>query len=441
MQVHAIAQASIQTPKNRQRREVDADHIQNLAQSIISIGLIHPIVVRKDPIGTAYLLVAGECRLRALATVWILGGQVKVADQLFPEGTIPALIIEEMDPIDAHEMELDENIRRSDLTWQDRAKATEELFSLRKAKALRDNTPLPTVTTISKELGRDTQGTKSVTSVELIVARNLTNPEVAKAKTLPEAYKVLKRTEELKRSAEHARVVGNLFTSKDHTLIHSNCLDSLQHYIKRKGEPFDIILSDPPYGMGADEFGDAGGKARVEGHFYDDSYESWQELMKSFLPLTIEITKPQAHLYLFCDIDRFHELRNKATSFGWKCFRTPLIWFNPTAMRLPWIDQGPQRKYQVCLYAVKGSKPVTKIFPDLVEYSSDPNLNHPAQKPVALYHDLLSRSAKAGDSVIDPFCGTGTIFPAAHLLKVKATGIEMDESAYGIAAKRLGDLK
>jgi len=81
------------------------------------------------------------------------------------------------------------------------------------------------------------------------------------------------------------------------------------------------------------------------------------------------------------------------------------------------------------------------MAPDVVTYASDDNLGWAAQKPVALLTDFLSRSCRAGDSVLDPFAGSGSIFPAAHELKIKATGIELDSVAYGIAAKRLGGLK
>jgi len=77
----------------------------------------------------------------------------------------------------------------------------------------------------------------------------------------------------------------------------------------------------------------------------------------------------------------------------------------------------------------------------LLEYGPDKNLGHAAQKPVALFRDLLSRSARPGDTVLDPFCGTGSILEAAHDLKVKATGIENDPTSYGIAARRLEMLK
>ena len=122
-------------------------------------------------------------------------------------------------------------------------------------------------------------------------------------------------------------------------------------------------------------------------------------------------------------------LKSIMSSAGWKCFRTPFIWVNPSAMRTPWVEMGPQRKYQVCLYAVKGDKPVTRIYSDVMTYGSDENLNHPAQKPVDLYIDLLRRSVVPGNVVIDPFAGSGTIFPAAHAMKCKAIGIEQNTAA------------
>ena len=95
----------------------------------------------------------------------------------------------------------------------------------------------------------------------------------------------------------------------------------------------------------------------------------------------------------------------------------------------------------MCLYAIKSKRPILKVGSDVVTYSSDPNLNWAAQKPVDLYRDFLIRSCRAGDTVLDSFAGSGTIFPAAHSLKIKATGIELDPVAYGIAAKRLQALK
>ena len=93
------------------------------------------------------------------------------------------------------------------------------------------------------------------------------------------------------------------------------------------------------------------------------------------------------------------------------------------------------------LYAVKGKRPVLQMAGDLLSFPSDPNLGHSAQKPVALFEALLRRSLLPGQSVLDPFCGTGPIFPAAHSLKCRATGIELSTSSFGIAVKRIAQLK
>jgi DNA modification methylase len=118
-----------------------------------------------------------------------------------------------------------------------------------------------------------------------------------------------------------------------------------------------------------------------------------------------------------------------------------LIWYKKSGMRAPWPELGPQRKYETILYAIKGKKPILKMAGDVLDYAPDTNLGHAAQKPADLFEDLLRRSCLPGSSVLDPFMGSGPIFPAAHAIKCKATGIELDPASYGIAVGRLTALK
>ena len=104
---------------------------------------------------------------------------------------------------------------------------------------------------------------------------------------------------------------------------------------------------------------------------------------------------------------------------------------------MPWPKNGPQRRYEIILYAMKGDMPIQRIAGDVLEYRPDENLGHGAQKPVALYIDLLSRSVVPGMRVLDPFAGTGPIIPAAHELQCTAVAIERDAASYGIAVKRV----
>lgn len=441
MQIHILPAVDILIKENRQRVEADIDNskIMELASSISEVGLIHPVTIRQEE--SEKVLVAGRRRLKAMEHLWFLGTEVRCGNKVIPENHVPCLFLGEINPIDAEEIELEENIRREDLTWKERADAINRLAALRLAQAKRDGTEPPTVAKIAEDVSGSSEGQhQENVRQDIILGKALQDPKIApvitNANSRAEAMKLLKRHEETQRNAALAQAIGSKTGTEMHTLQKGDCLSLLPQV---PDGSFDVILSDPPYGIGADDFSNSGGKT-IGGHFYSDSYERWLELTPGFASHSYRIAKPQAHAYVFCDIDRFHELKGFFEKAGWKCFRTPLIWVNPGAVRAPWPEMGPQRKWQAILYAVKGNRPVSRLYPDVITCGSDPNLGHPAQKPVALLTDLLRRSVRPGDTVIDPFAGSGGIFPAAHSLKCRATGFEMDEAAFGIAAKRIQEL-
>jgi site-specific DNA-methyltransferase (adenine-specific) len=436
VQIHRILASDILVQKNRQRKESKPEDVQTLAGSIIKNGLIAPVVVRLGE-GSGYILVAGERRLKALDLVWFFGEKVKCGEYDFAEGEVPCIFQGDMDEDSAYEMELEENIRRVDLTWIERTEATSELYRRRKSRAQERGSDY-TIAQITEEVhgNPDLPSNTDKTRMELLVAPHLSDPEVRKQSNVRDAFKILKRREETQKSVDLARRVGARLSSL-HDLRLGDCFDLMPDIVK---ESFDVILTDPPYGMGAETFGDGGGH-QVGEHFYDDSWTTWNNTMLRLGPELFRLAKPQAHLYIFCDVDNFILLKQHMQTAGWKTFRTPLVWHNPTSNRAPWPEMGPMRRYQLCMYAVKGDRQVNKLQGDVLIYPSDDNLGHHAQKPVDLFIDLLQRSARPADAVFDPFAGTGTILPAAHELKCRATAIEMDEAAYGIAAKRLGELK
>jgi DNA modification methylase/ParB-like chromosome segregation protein Spo0J len=439
VKLHSIAFEDIYIEENRQRKNLSAESLLELAGSISQVGLIHPVVVRRDD-QDRVVLVAGERRLRSLEYIWNFGQNVKCGEYSIPVNQVPCVYLGEIDPIQAYEIELEENIRRLDISWQERAQATARLAQLKKEIDGEEPSPAKLAEEVGLSPSAEGGGGSAAQAVrqDIILAKFLTDPDIAGAKSRAEAFKLLKRKEDSARNAEVGRQITATLAG-EHRLIKGDCLEILPTL---PDSSFDVILTDPPYGINAQDFGDSAGTGgAVGGHFYDDSPEAFEKLMAGLAKESIRIAKAQAHLYVFCDIEWFLYLRRLFDDQGWKVFRTPLVFVNPSGSRAPWPQKGPQRKYQLVLYAIKGNRPVTAVLGDVITCSSDPNQGHHAQKPVALYTDLLRRSVRAADSVLDPFAGTGTIFPAAHGLKCKATGIEMDEAACGIAAKRLAALK
>jgi site-specific DNA-methyltransferase (adenine-specific) len=425
---------SITVRPHRQRQQFNVNAHKDLMASLseTAVGLQNPLVVRSE--GESYILLSGERRLRAIKDLYEQGRTLLHAGKPVPSGLIPCTLTTELSELDAEEAELEENIRRVDLSWAEQASATARLMALRVEQGAQTHQPFPTVREIAVEVRGSGKGSyQEQTRRELIVAKHLDNPNVAAAKTLDEAFKVLQREERSRHYMELSDSLGTSISLASHTCLQVDCQEWLK---EQPPAQFDVILSDPPYGIGADTFRDSDSLS-VGKHLYDDSLENWQELMQDTLPHLFRLAKPDAHLYLFCDIDRFLDLRQRVTDSGWKVFRTPLIWHRPNGRRTPWLNKGPQRTYELILFAVKGDRQVNCIRGDVLTYPSDENIGHNAQKPVDLFKDLLERSALPGDRILDPFCGTGPIFPASTALKCLATGLELSPESFGIAASRL----
>lgn len=420
---------------NRQRREHDEAAHQELVTSIQGPqGLMHPPVMRQE--NGSLILVAGERRMKAMIEIWEFGGIFKCNGEFVKHGQVPYLALGELSLLEAEEAEYEENVRRSDLSWQERAEAEAKLFELRTRRAKEEGKPPPSVVDVAIEARGNIPSAFDGLSKSIVLARNMHREEVRTAASPQEAFKALMRGEEAERNRLVGERLGPTLGSK-HTAILGDCLEWMKN---QPPAQFDIICSDPPYAMGADEFGDSGGAA-AGAHFYKDDESVWLQVVGASMPDLYRLAKPDAHAYLFCDFARFPELSRWMDLEGWKVFRTPLIWFKPSAFRAPWPDQGPQRKYECILYAVKGSLKTTTLRGDVIQCPTDVNLGHQAQKPVPLYLDLLARSVRPGMKVLDPFMGTGPIFPAAHALGAIATGVEQDPSAYGIAVGRVAKLK
>lgn len=409
-------------PENRYRREFDQKKLDELQDSIYRNGLLSPIVVEAK--NDKFILRAGERRLKVVSKLASSTTSIRHGEASVPLGHIPAVSFGELSELQRLEIEVEENTIRVDFTWDERARAIAALHNLRQKQ-----NPGQTITaTASEILGKSAEGAQvSAVSNALIVAAHLDDPDVLKAKDQKEALKIISKKAE---AVHRARLAINFDkNSVKHQLIFSDARPAL------KALPegiFDCVCSDPPYGIDADKFG----SMSDQGHDYKDSHKHWKELMIEVTEELGRVTKPQAHLYLFCDVRRFEELGTYVLLAGFTVFPVPLIWYKGGGM-LPFPDHGPRRTYEAILYAWKGDKRVLSIRNDtILHIPAVRRLRHGAQKPVALYNDLLGRSCVAGNRVLDCFGGTGPILVAANIIKLEATYIEQEKESFDIATSR-----
>lgn len=426
--------------ESRHRKEFNEKANLDLQESIRNIGLLHAIVLEDD--GERMILRAGERRFRAVKDLADFGVQIRYDGKDVDLGFIPYTSWEELTELQRLQIEVDENQQRKDFTWQEAATAMAALAKLREMQS-RDGVK-PTARTLGAEVY--CAGKTPMTPVaaaarakdELILAKHLHKPEIAKAKTAKEAMQILKLAEIREKNLTLANSTDGMVKSRRFQCFNQ---DSREWVKTCPDGTFDVILTDPPYGINADNFGTAS-EGTATAHSYSDSEEVLKRIIDWFPEQSYRVAKNEAHLYLFCDIEWFSTWKYTLTTAGWKVFRTPLIWVKPTGFRTPWIDSGPQRKYELILYAIKGDKKVNLIAPDVIQLqSAGAGVGHPAAKPVALFSELLRRSVRPADKVLDLFCGTGPIFGAAYQHKCMATGVELDKAYYGESLKQINLLE
>jgi len=74
---------------------------------------------------------------------------------------------------------------------------------------------------------------------------------------------------------------------------------------------------------------------------------------------------------------------------------------------------------------------------DVIEWQYTGNTYHPTQKPLAALTPLIKAFSRPGDTILDPFSGSGSTLLAAKTLRRNYIGIEMNSTYHAIAQKRL----
>jgi len=412
--VYSCSTVDIIVPENRVRQEFNKKELARLAESIKSKGLLQPGVCRETPEG--YELVAGERRLRACE---LAGKPYKFT------------LHGETDALKLLEIELEENVCRQNLSFQEEAEGMERLHNLLQAQSR------------EKFVGTQTHGIRETAaylnkspmtvSDDLLIAKFLDVKEVREAPNKSEAKKVIKRIAEQYERAEafkkaEAAEVSEIdeedeVSEEQLLLLRAKKLSEkilcgeMEKILPTISEEFDIIIFDPPWGEGLDKSSSPTGSKKN----YKDGEEEFL-LLKDRLELLYGKMKKDSHLYLFFGIRRHQEVFDILESVGFETNRIPIIWHKIGAHRTRNADVWPGRAYEPIAYARKGKKIlVKKGAPDVI--SARPVFgkaagHHRSPKSPEVFRELLIRSALPGEIALDPMCGSGPLGVAAETMEV-----------------------
>lgn len=420
----------------RQRRSLEG--IEELAASIKATGLINPIVIERN--GN---LRAGERRFNA---VKLLGWT-----------NITVQFVDELDEAALQLLELEENVRRQALPWQDECLAIERYHQLRSKEDEWSNTK----TAEALGLGTRTVERKRLVANEILAG----NERVIEADKFSVAEGIADRARQ-RRAASALDAVGAITGGTDEGYNGDEggngegtipggteagrpskrtapiiCADfhswQAAYAPEKEGLKFNFIHCDFPYGINADEH-DQGAASSFGG--YEDSPDVYWALLETLKKGMDNVVAESAHLMFWFSMDFYADTVAALTAMGWRVDPFPLIWWkSDNSGILPDPSRGPRRVYETCLFGSRGDRKVVRAVSNL---QGAPNIKtlHMSQKNQEMLTKFMRMFVDEYSHVLDPTCGSGAALKAALTCGAsRVLGLEFNEEFAAIAKEHWND--
>ena len=213
------------------------------------------------------------------------------------------------------------------------------------------------------------------------------------------------------------------------TIYHGESFELLPGF---QGSSVDLVLTDPPYVIGAVSAGNMASKSGGWGDMMNSSrwFRDWYLMVRRLL------TQDGA-MWTFLNWRSLPVVMKAAVDAEWPVVSN-LIWHKD------WIGPGGnvglRPAYEmVALLPMPEFSIEDRGIPDVMTYkwASYKPSGHPAEKPVALLSRLIRESKPVRQGpILDPFMGSGSTLVAAKAAGYRAIGIEAEEKWCEIAANR-----
>lgn len=220
------------------------------------------------------------------------------------------------------------------------------------------------------------------------------------------------------------------------TIYHGDCREILPELA-----PAGVLISDPDYGVGinydksrAGEPNSTLGTGGINGGKAD-----------SLLSEALRVARVERNGLVFWSGSwkRIEGFRAAVDDAGWRIHHLG-IWYKPNGAGPS--GNGLGRRFEPWFWIERGPKGTKqgewKFLPDCIDVcrvvpGHKEAMAHPTQKPEELMRRLVRFFSVAGDTILDPFMGSGTTLRAAKDLGRKAIGIEIREQWCELAAERM----
>jgi ParB/RepB/Spo0J family partition protein len=409
VKVGSVKTTRLLSDGKRRFREPDAKKVAARVASMKVYGQLQPILIEEDG-----ELVDGEYRLLA-------------ARQLKWD-TIAAVVRDKMDDLTARTLELEANIQREDMTWQERAYALAELHKLRS-----DENP-----DWSQDVTAEEAGVAQPRVAEALMITKMAElfPEIKEAKSMNQALSWAKAKAAQVVRVREVKDAPELYATIEERIILG---DSTEVIKSIPDETFNLILTDPPFGIDYDR--------RKEGtesslSTYKDDEENYIRLL-GMAPDLYRVIKKDGWLVWFFGMSWYERAKLAFRAAGFIVDELPIVWDRSdgrTFTTRP--DRYFGRGYDVALHCIKGSPQVIEKYRSASNIIKVPPVavndrDLTVERPVELYQELIRRLTVPNEYVADFFVGSGSCPAAAASLDRRYYGCELDPERRAVAIKKI----
>lgn len=232
------------------------------------------------------------------------------------------------------------------------------------------------------------------------------------------------------------------YQDKHCTIYHGDCREILPTLPK-----VDLVVTDPPYAIsGGGVHRGAKGRGSRSFDFFpgDDDHAGMVELVCDAISKSVVCMADHASMYAWVGHREIGPIVSLMEQHG---FSTRMLAWVKSCPAPPPPGAGWPSAFEVCVFAWRPGRtwthdgknaPRSNVFvADSYRHGQPGKLDHPTQKPPAVVSPLIQASSLVGQTVLDPFMGSGTTLRAAKDLGRKAIGIELEEKYCEIAANRM----
>ena len=212
------------------------------------------------------------------------------------------------------------------------------------------------------------------------------------------------------------------------TIYHGDCREVLPGLPPKT---IDCVITDPPYGINYV----TAWRSRRDRLRVPIENDGCLGVLAAAWPMALAVLRDDRHWYCFASPRMLPE----AMPIVENC-KHILCWDKGDRGTVGDLECGFGEAWEAILYGMKGRRPLNGQRPRTVirhDWSGTMDPQHPTVKPVPLLRKLVMWSSHEGETVLDPFCGSGTTLRAAKDCGRKAIGIETEERYCETMANRL----